>query len=388
MGSLRSTLSKAMNASSSFRCLFANTATPARSCLRRKFHSSPSLHARPPPKHLSVKGSEKHPRRRISARDFKPYSDAEKAALSKHYTPAQVAAIEAGEAAVDPDDLAKQATIREDPFALQYLDDLSKIRPVIDKPVRAPESNYDPNLRFKEEDEIAEDFVHWAKNVAPNASDEDSAEYLRNMRLTVGKEEAERNPRSYLAPAIPKLDSLAPRKASDADGKEDLDPSLVRLMRQTGFSLVEIRRFRVKNLVTHRVVNQTRLGKIQSIYYLTVAGNGRGLLGLGEGKSAEPEDARRQAMYAAIRNLQPISRYEDRTIYGDVKGKVGATELELMTRPPGIPQNYCLSSTCNTDGVCRFRHPMSILHLRDVSMCRYTRPSCTGHKVSKSNEYH
>ena len=330
-----------MSASSPFRCVFANSAAPARSCLRRKFHSSHPLHARPSPKYPSIKAASTRSKRRLSAEDFAPYSDAQKVALSKQYTPAQLAAIEAGEEAVDPSDLAKQATLREDPFALQYLDDLSTIHPVVDKPVRAPESNYDPKLRFKDEDEIAEDFVHWAKNVDPNSSPEESLDYIQNMRLMVGKEEAERNPRSYLAPAIPKLDSLAPAKPPGSEGKEDLDPGLLRLMRQTGFSLAAIRRFRVKNLVTHRVVNQTRLGKIQSIYFLSVAGNGRGLLGIGEGKAAEPEDAKRQAHYAAIRNLQPIPRYEDRTIFGDVKGKVGATELELMTRPPGTqPYNY------------------------------------------------
>ncbi len=247
-----------------------------------------------------------------------------------------MAAIEAGEAAVDPRDLAAQATIREDSFGLQYIDDLSTIHPVIDKPVRAPESNHDPNLRFKNEDEIAEDFVHWARNIDPNASDEESMDSLGKMRLTVGKEEAERNPISYLAPAIPKVDSLTAKVSPDAQGKEDVDPGVLRLMRQTGFSHKEIRRFRVKNLVVHRVVNQTRLGKLQSMYFLAVAGNGRGLLGLGEGKAVEPEDARKQAQYAAIRNMQPIPRYEDRTIFGDVKGKVGATELQLMTRPPGI----------------------------------------------------
>lgn len=247
-----------------------------------------------------------------------------------------MAAIEAGEAAVDAEDLARQATFREDPFALPYSnDDLSKIQPVIDKPVRAPEENYDPNQRFKTEDEIASDLVDWMENLPEDPTRLDYMKFLENMRLTVGKEEAERNPVSSLAPAIPKnIPSLKARAAKTGD--DQVDPAMKRLMRQTGFSLEDIRRFRTKTLVVHRVVNQTRMGKIQSMYYLTVAGNGRGLMGIGEGKSAEPEDARRQAQFAAIRNLQPIPRYEDRTIFGHVKGKVGAVELELMTRPPGM----------------------------------------------------
>ena len=107
-------------------------------------------------------------------------------------------------------------------------------------------------------------------------------------------------------------------------------------MKQTGFTRDQIRRFRTKVLVEKRVTTVTRLGKIPSMYNLAVAGNGKGLLGIGEGKADEPETARQQATMAAIRNMVPIPRYEGRTIYGDVKGKVGAVELELMTRPPGM----------------------------------------------------
>jgi ribosomal protein S5 len=39
--------------------------------------------------------------------------------------------------------------------------------------------------------------------------------------------------------------------------------------------------------------------------------------------------------------MRPIKRYEQRTIFGTVSGKVGATELELYARPPGM---YTLQS--------------------------------------------
>lgn len=270
---------------------------------------------------------------KATAEHFPRYSDAEKEALTRQYTPEQIVAIEAGEEAVDPNDIARQGAIREDPFALPYIDDLSYIHPVVDKPIRAPESNYDPNLRYKDEDEIADDLIHWAKNLPDNPTRLDWMKFRDNLRLTVGKEEAELNPRSYLSPELPKIDSLVPRAADQ--GADAVDPAMRRLMKQTGYTVEEIRRFKVKNLIMHRVVNQTRLGKIQSMYFLTIAGNGRGLFGIGEGKSTEVDDARRQAHYAAIRNLVPIPRYEERTIFGDVRGKVGGTELELMTRPPG-----------------------------------------------------
>lgn len=324
------------------RCLFSNLAAPSR-CLRRNFHSSEHFYQHPDFPKIPTEAGRDAPRRKVAkttttADDFKAYSEEDKKKLSTHfkYTPAQLAAIEAGEAAIDPKDLAEQATMREDPFAFEYYDDFATVYPVVDKPVRAPEENYDPKLRYKNEDEIAGDFAKFIEEMPEDATRLDYMKFTDNLRLTVGKEEAERNPVSSLAPAIPKgLESLKQRGIGKP-GELEIDPAMKRLMRQTGFSLDEIRKFRVKNLVVHRVVNQTRMGKIQRIYYLTVAGNGKGLLGVGEGKSPEAEDARRQAHYAAIRNVQPIPRYEDRTIYGDVKVKMGAVELELMTRPPGM----------------------------------------------------
>ena len=267
---------------------------------------------------------------------FQPYTRPEKSALSKKYTPSQLEAIEAGEAAIDPKDLAMQAAVRHDPMSLNYLDDFSSIQPVIDKPVRAPESNYDPNLRFREDEELVENLDHLIENMPDRELSEEEAtrflENVENMRLTAGKEEAELNPHSSLAPEIPKFTN---RYNNVSEDEETADPRLQRLMKQTGFTMKQIKRFRVKQLVFHRVVNQTRMGKISSLYSLAVAGNQKGLVGIGEGKASEPEDSQRQAILAAMRNLTPIPRYEDRTIYGDVKGKVGGTELVLMNRPPG-----------------------------------------------------
>ncbi|KAL8850349.1 MAG: hypothetical protein Q9221_004669 [Calogaya cf. arnoldii] len=328
-----------MSALQPMRCLFAKAKPPSRLCPRRTFQSGTRLQARPSPKHKSIKASDlgllkrNEGERQLSGKDLRPYSEVEKAALPQRYTPEQLAAIEVGEAAVDPNDLAEQGAAREDPMKLNYLDDFSYIHPVVDKPIRAPEENYDPNMRFKTEDELAEDLTNWIKYDMPDDPERvDWMKFMDNTRLTVGKPEAELNPRSSLAPEIPKLDILKRR----GTGSEEIDPSTQRLMRQTGFDFLEIRRFRVKNLVSHRVVNQTRLGKVQSQYYLTVAGNGKGLIGIGEGKSAEHEEARQQAKNAAIRNMQPIPMYEGRTIFGDVKGKVSGTEVELMTRPPGF----------------------------------------------------
>lgn len=316
-----------------------------------------------------------------------PYSESEKAALSENYTPAQIAVMEAAQAAIPWNDIVNQGALRSDPMSLKYLDDFSTIQPVIDKPIRAPETNYDPDLRFKTEDELAADLGKWVQGLPDNPDRVEWMKFVDNTRLTVGKEEAELNPRSALAPELPKMEMAGIRfnKPGDSDSEEN-DPHIQRLMKQSGFTTQQIRRFRVKTLVAHRVVNQTRMGKIQSQYYLTVAGNGKGLLGIGEGKSVEMEDARKQASMAAIRNMRPIPRYEERTIFGDVTGKVGATELILMTRPPGIQDespSICPQSLTKT----RLRHPLSAIHLRNMPLCRYLRSSCSSHPVSKSNEY-
>lgn len=291
----------------------------------------------------TTKSLKRRPSKPFSVADIKPYTSKEKEDLAKQYTPAQLAAIEAGEAAVAPEDIFEQGRVREDPFRLTYYnDDLSKIMPVIDKPVLAPAENYDPDLRFKTTDEIASDLADFFKNAPENTTPIDYMRFIDEMRLKVGKEEAERNPQRFDAPEIPKgipaLQAAVTKKTREGPVNE----SERRLMLQTGFDRKKLLTFRNRVLVQHRVVNQTRLGKIPSIYVLAVAGNGRGLLGIGEGKSAEGPAAMLQARNNAIRNMQPIPRYEERTIFGDVRIKVGAVELELMTRPPGRMNHHSM----------------------------------------------
>lgn len=376
-----------MSSAAPLRCLFSKSAATSR-VLRRNLHYTQQLHQRPNLPEVIPKAPKGSSRKNVAkaattADDFPPYSEEDKKKLITDfkYSPAQLAAIEAGESAIDPKDLAEQATIRDDTFAFEYVDDFATIMPVVDKPIRAPEENYDPKLRYKTEDEIAEDIANYIAEEQPeNPTRLDWMKFRDNLRLTVGKEAAERHPVSSLAPQIPKgLESLKQR-GMGKPGEAEIDPAMKRLMRQTGFSLAEIRKFRVKNLVVHRVVNQTRMGKIQSLYYLTIAGNGKGLLGIGEGKSTEPEDARRQAHHSAIRNVQPIPRYEDRTIYGDVKVKMGAVQLELMTRPPG---------TCGVCQQCRMQLTQSVgfgirCQEKIFEMCRCAGISDLAARVTRS----
>jgi small subunit ribosomal protein S5 len=295
--------------------------------------------------------------------NFKEYSRKELAALEQRYTPGQIKAIEAGEAAIDPEDLHDRGVIRTDIGALPYLDDLSQLRPVVD---RAPqyEGPIDPNTRLMTGDEMMrawETAYEHALTEDPPPPPENAPipEELRNYRgsqlaMMKADDRAEmfmgthgpipiEHTSSLLAPGLPRtfLDDEEPEaQTKKGDTEKDADPRdpdglYNRLIKQTGLTLDQIMDYKVKILVKHRVVNQTRLGKIASVYCLAVAGNGNGRLGIGEAKGQESEETSSNARIAAIRSMQPIPRYEERTIFGEVEGKVSAVEVKLMSRPPG-----------------------------------------------------
>lgn len=264
------------------------------------------------------------------------------------YSAAQMKAIDAAEATIDKGEMARQFRPREDPLKFNYLDDFSVIEPGIDRHVRAPESNTDYNFKLKSEDDFVEDFGRFFAELPEGATGADYVKFAESLRLTHGKEENELNPHSALVPDLfgpgetidePRVEE---KKSAAEKGEkerslaaEELTDALKSLLLATGYTSQQIAGFRCKTLVSHGVVNQTRLGKVRRAYRLSIAGNGNGMLGIGEAKSDEPSDAKTQSQYRAIRNMQPISRYENRTIFGDVKGKVGAVELQLMHRPPG-----------------------------------------------------
>ncbi|RDL37210.1 Ribosomal protein S5 2-like protein [Venustampulla echinocandica] len=290
---------------------------------------------------------------------FKPYDQETKEALAKRYTPEQIRAIEAGEQAIDPQDLNERGVIRTDWGSLPYLDDFSVIRPSIDRKPRS-EAPVDPNMRLMTEKEMVDEMRKYDMKImkehptAPdfNFEDEASRSTVRPNRIDMFRA-IDETPEfigsngpvvseSALAPGVrmdfeAAMDDSESSKEKDAEEDErDPDGVFDRLRKQTGLTLDQIRSYQVKVLVRHRVVNQTRLGKIQSQYCLAIAGNGNGRLGLGEAKGQEPEDTQVNARIQAIKNMQPIPRYEERTIFGEVEGKVSAAEVTLMARPPGF----------------------------------------------------
>ncbi|CAZ79192.1 unnamed protein product [Tuber melanosporum] len=250
-----------------------------------------------------------------------PYTSGEISKLSKYYTNDQVASLLEGESAIDPAHFHNRRRQPDhDPMKLQYFDDLSTLDPILDSP--------------------------WGPQIY--------------------------TPGHPLQP-LPRLDHLLTLSASSSTATASSatsDPPWMReVSLKTGFSVAEIRRLRTKILVSHSVVNQTRMGKIRKIYCLSVAGNGNGLVGIGEGKSVEHSEAQRMATYMAIRNMMPVPRYEDRTIFGNLDIKVGAVELKLFSRPPGFglrTSQYifeiakCLGLSDLSAKVSRSRNPMNV----------------------------
>jgi small subunit ribosomal protein S5 len=296
---------------------------------------------------------------------FRPYSDEEKALLAKKYTPEQIRAIEAGEGAIRAEDLDQQGVIRTDIGSLPYLDDFRHYRSVVDK--KPPDNTpVDPNARFMTEDELAGSFMEYFDKVKkenppppdPMFLGERDPEEFDPTRLNFWRADYE-SPRymgtngpipsgpNLFAPALPKTISVdgskkvtEDGKAMKADGEQKADPrdpdgTYNRLRKQTGLSLDDIFRLDVKIVVQHQVTNQTRLGRVRSMYCLAIAGNKNGQLGIGQAKGQESTNTAALARANAIRNMRPIPRYEERTIYGDVEAKVSAVRVKLMARPPG-----------------------------------------------------
>ncbi|KAJ5098376.1 37S ribosomal protein S5 [Penicillium argentinense] len=355
------------------RCLFCNfsrNAIPGTRVPRRQFHPTPAPLSNRKPKIPSVKAPEKQngssSRQDLKPEDFKAYTEEETAHLAKEYSAAQMEAIKAGEAAISPKDLSEQSVRRTDPYRFKYLDDFSVIEPGIDRHVRAPETNSDYNFKLKSEDQFIEDFGRFFAESNEDIRPADFVRFAESLRLTEGKEENELNPHSALVPDLfgpgetidePRVEE---RKTAAEKGEkersleaEELTDALKSLLLATGYTERQVRELRTKTLVSHSVVNQTRLGKVRRAYRLSVAGNGNGLLGIGEGKSEEAADAKIQSQYRAIRNMQPVPRYENRTIFGDVKGKVGAVELQLMHRPPGfgLRTQHLIYEMCRAAGI-------------------------------------
>ncbi|VEU19586.1 DEKNAAC100023 [Brettanomyces naardenensis] len=143
---------------------------------------------------------------------------------------------------------------------------------------------------------------------------------------------------TYLALTQPNVNDV-PKNQVSADGSEEtseLKELAKKLSLATGFDEQYISRLSVKTLVLKTVRNQTSKGKINSFYALVCAGDRNGMLGIGEGKDPEePSNAILKAHWQAVKNLVKVPRLEERTIFGNIEHKYGATVVHLRSAPPG-----------------------------------------------------
>lgn len=107
-------------------------------------------------------------------------------------------------------------------------------------------------------------------------------------------------------------------------------------------------------LVLKRVVNQTPKGRIASFYALVAVGNGDGVMGIGEGKDKESTGTAQAKAYAeAIKGLDTVARFEDRTIFTETHIKLGATQIRMWPRPAGfgLAVNPYIHQICKAAGI-------------------------------------
>jgi len=310
---------------------------------------------------------------KFTEQKFPEYTAEEKAILRQRYTPEQMAALEAGEAAIDPRDLTIQGRLRNDVERPRYIDDFSRMDRHFDRTPRTAAPADAVKLKWKTPDEFMEGFDKALMGPEDPFSGAETHEQVEEVLdkelekiLSSGEQgpvdEAEITARMekflsddastlagvkntgnfrFAAPLPPQITGVTEHYRRDVDADDnELDPegTYKEIKMLTGYSVRDILSIHYKTLVTRFVVNQTRLGKIATFDVMSVAGDKNGRVGLGIGRAVELSDASTKARLAAIRNMRPIVRYEDRTIYGNVRAKVSGTVVELFSRPPGMSE--------------------------------------------------
>lgn len=223
------------------------------------------------------------------------------------------------------------STIRNTQFRLPYLSNLKKMDPVFDDPYDVAAQTIGKTRRPGDPDIILDPDGIYERDDMQGSSD--FQDFVED-----GEE-----------------DTGPPPKIHDSFEETMEKQRFQSLLETTGMTLQDINRLQVRNLVYNFVSNQTRGGKIQNVFALTVVGDGNGMLGFGQGKwdVTEAETARDKAMIQAIQSMAPIHRYENRTVYGDIEAKFKSTTVSLRPKAPGfgIRANYYVHEVCRCAGI-------------------------------------
>jgi small subunit ribosomal protein S5 len=81
--------------------------------------------------------------------------------------------------------------------------------------------------------------------------------------------------------------------------------------------------------------NRQRQNRL-TVYVLIVVGNGKGLVGFGEGKHERGQLALEQAFNEACKNMDYVDMFEGRTLWQNLGTKLGSTQILMRPRPLGF----------------------------------------------------
>lgn len=102
--------------------------------------------------------------------------------------------------------------------------------------------------------------------------------------------------------------------------------------------------------VSHMIAS---VGRVYSIRALVVVGNGNGTFGVGMHSSHDVPNAARKARIKALKRLQFIDRYEDRTVFEDMYVNHHRTFMHIRQQPEGygLRCHRVVSTMCNVIGI-------------------------------------
>jgi small subunit ribosomal protein S5 len=141
------------------------------------------------------------------------------------------------------------------------------------------------------------------------------------------------NTPKYFQPRKPSAAAII--QSGDSSSGDDIDSGAY-LQSITPLSAQEVNGLHRHLLKMRRVVQQTGKGRFARMAAVVVTGNGRGMVGYGEGKDVNAAAGVRKAFHAAVKTMDFVERHNGHTIPAEVSGKWSATKVFLRPRPPGF----------------------------------------------------
>ncbi|KAF9010245.1 ribosomal protein S5 domain 2-like protein [Cyathus striatus] len=89
-------------------------------------------------------------------------------------------------------------------------------------------------------------------------------------------------------------------------------------------------------LLKRRVTQQTGKGKKHRYATMVLIGNRNGIVGIGEAKHEDSAIATNAAKLDAVKRLDWVERFEDRTVWTNMETKLGGTRILMRPRPLGF----------------------------------------------------